>query len=151
LDVVVQDRQFASDMEAMYATDLTNATEVILDSRRKLTSPPGARGGATPRTGGSASRAAAGLLRISNTVGAAISGHRVLEPIEARIMIVTAMGFMIVGTLGALFPRLLAYPLAAGAIWLAGAPLYRGHKLRRAARHESSVPGGKAGAASRDA
>src|SRR5207245_10657453 len=50
--------------------------------------------------GGSAGRVAAGAIRIGNTVGAAVSNRRLLEPVEARIMI--AVGLLLLG-LAALF------------------------------------------------
>jgi cardiolipin synthase len=137
LDVVVEDGQCATLMESMYLDDLTNATEVVLDARQRIQAPPRPSNRVTPQSGGSAGQAAAGLLRISNTVGAAMSDHRVLEPVEARIMIAAAMLLLGVGGLGALFPRLLAYPLAAVAMWIAGALLYRGCSLRRRARRDS--------------
>jgi cardiolipin synthase A/B len=142
LDVVVEDGQCARLMETMYLDDLTNATEVILDGRHQIQAPPRPSDRATPHTGGSASQAAAGLLRISNTVGAAMSDHRVLEPVEARIMIVAAMLLLAVGGLVALFPRLLAYSMAAVAMWIAGALLYRGCSLRRRAKRERIAPKG---------
>jgi cardiolipin synthase A/B len=142
LDVVAEDGQFASLMETMYLDDLTNATEVLLDSRHRIQAPPRPSDRATPHSGGSAGHAAAGLLRISNTVGAAMSDHRVLEPVEARIMIVAAILLLTFGGLVALFPRLLAYPMAAVAMWVAGALLYRGCSLRRRAKRERIGPTG---------
>jgi len=132
LDVVVEDRPFARDMEAMYEDDLRNATEVVLDDRHRLQAQRRPRRRPTAPTGGSGGRAAAGLLRIGNTVGAAITNRRVLEPVEARIMTVAALVLLTVGVVVALFPRLLAYPIAAGAIWVGAALLYRGYRLRRA-------------------
>jgi hypothetical protein len=61
----------------------------------------------------------------------------VLEPVEARIMIVVAVLILAVGSLVALFPRLLAYPVAAVATWIAGALLYRGCRLRRRAKRDA--------------
>ena len=142
LDVVAEDEQFAGLMEAMYLDDLTNATEVVLDSRHRIQAPPRPSDRTRPRTGGSAGHAAAGLLRIGNTVGAAMSDHRVLEPVEARITIVAAMLLLTVGGLAALFPKLLAYPMAAVAMWIAGALLYRGCSLRRRAKRERIAPRG---------
>ena len=136
LDVLVEDDTFARLMEVMYIEDLTNATEVILDERtmvRRLAGQPDppASGG-----GGSAGRAAAGLLRISNTVGAAVTNQRTLEPVETRIMLAVAVALVIVGTLVAIFPRLVAYPIAAVAIWIAGALVYRSYRLRRRAKRD---------------
>ncbi len=132
LDVVVEDESFAGLMEAMYLEDLDNATEVVLDRKRRLRVPPKVGDGAPPAgPGGSAGRAAAGLLRLGNTVGAAMSNHRVLEPVEARIMLVAAVLLLTVGVGVALFPRLLAYPMAAIALWLSAALGYRGLVLWR--------------------
>jgi cardiolipin synthase A/B len=131
LDVLIEDDAFARQMEAMYIEDLTNATEVILDERSRVrqragqSDPPAAGGG------GSAGRAAAGLLRLSNTVGAAVTSKRTLEPVETRIMLVAAIVLVIVGVLVAIFPRLVAYPIAAMATWIAGALFYRSYRLRR--------------------
>ena len=131
LDVIVEDEKFAHHMETMYIEDLANATEIILDERPRRVSRPDrpAAGG-----GGSAGRAAAGLLRISNTVGAAVTNRRTLEPAETRIMLAAAIGLVIVGALVAIFPRLVAYPIAAVATWIAGALFYRSYRLRRKAK-----------------
>jgi cardiolipin synthase len=134
LDVVAEDRAFAKEMEAMYEDDLRNATEVVLDDRNRLQAPGQPRGRPTASADGSGGRAAAGLLRIGSTVGAAITNRRVLEPVEARIMIVAAVILLAVGVVVAFFPKLLAYPMAAGAIWVGVALLYRSYRLKRAAR-----------------
>ena len=134
LDVVAEDRAFAKEMEAMYEDDLQNATEVVLDERNHLQPQSRPRDHASTAAGGSGGRAAAGLLRIGNTVGAAITNRRVLEPVEARIMIVAALVLLAVGVVVAFFPTVLAYPIAAGAIWVGVALLYRGYRLQRAAR-----------------
>jgi cardiolipin synthase len=131
LDVIVDDETFGRGMEEMYAEDLRNATEVLLGRRRadarhaKQPDRP-ASGGA-----GSAGRAAAGLIRIGNTVGAAISNQRTLEPVETSIMLAVAVVLAIIGALAATFPRLVAYPVAAAAVWIAAALVYRSYRLRR--------------------
>ena len=75
-----------------------------------------------------------GPLRIGNTVGAAFTDRRVLEPVEARIMTLVGLLALIVGILVALFPGLLAYPMATLSTWVGGALLYRGYRLWRRAR-----------------
>jgi cardiolipin synthase len=139
LDVVAEDRAFARSMEGMYEDDLRNATEVVLDDRNRLQAQGSPRARPTASTDGSGGRAAAGLLRIGNTVGAAIANRRVLEPVEARIMIVAALVLLAVGVVVAFFPRLLAYPIAAGAIWIGAALLYRGYRLQRASRRARAI------------
>ena len=133
LDVVVEDEEFGRRMEEMYLEDLTNATEVVLDAKHRVRAPgaPTRVRGAISSGTGSAGRATAGVLRIGNSVGAAMSDRRVLEPVETRIM--TTSGLLLLGlaVLFALFPRLLAYPLIAIIVWLAVALLYRGYELKR--------------------
>ena len=131
LDVLVEDEAFARQMEAMYMEDLTNATEIVLDERPAVRRRARRHDGSTARGGASAGRAAAGLLRIGNTVSAAVTNRRRLEPVETRIMLAVAIILVIVGVLIALFPRLIAYPIAAIAIWIAAALFYRTYRLRR--------------------
>jgi cardiolipin synthase len=112
LDVVAADRPFAGLMETMYLEDLTNATEVVLDSRNRIQAPPRTAGRAALGASGSAGRAAAGLLCVGNTVGAAISDHRELGPVEVRIMIA---GAMLLLTFGSELPSLLNEMVGSGA------------------------------------
>jgi cardiolipin synthase len=136
LDVVAEDRPFAELMEAMYLEDLANSTEVILDSHHRVRAPRRADRHAPT---GSAGRAATGLLRIGNTVGAAITDHRVLEPVEGRIMMIAAVLCVLVAAVAVLVPRALAYPVAAVATWVAGALVYHACGQRR--RSKPSQPG----------
>ena len=145
LDAVIEDADFAAKMEQAYLEDLDNSTEIVLDLKRprpRLPRPRMPRGLRRPslRRGpghrpigrpGSASRAAAGALRIGNTIGAAFTDRRVLGPVEARLM--TAGGIMLTGlaVLFALFPRALAYPAAVLAAWGGLALLYRSFRLWR--------------------
>jgi len=131
LDVIVEDDRFAHQMETMYLEDLANATEIILGERPAIRRRARRRDRPVARGGGSAGRAAAGLLRITNTVGAAVTNRRRLEPVETRIMVVVAILLLILGLLVAVFPRLIAYPVAVLAIWFAGALFYRSYRLRR--------------------
>jgi cardiolipin synthase len=133
LDVVIEDEAFAQRMDQMYLNDLENATEVVLDARHKLRAPNEPRHPAKAMTsgGGSAGRAAAGALRISHAVGAAFTNRRVLEPVEARLMLTTGIVLFVLAVLFTAFPRVLAYPLSLFFIWVAIALLYRGYKLHR--------------------
>ncbi|GJL60861.1 MAG: hypothetical protein NPIRA03_37180 [Nitrospirales bacterium] len=133
MDVVIEDEPFARLMEQAYLQDLENATEVVLDAQQKVRAPKQQR---HPHPilssgGGSGGRAAAGALRLANTVGAAFTNRRVLEPREARITVTAGVMLLTLGILFASFPRLLAYPLVLVFTWIAGALLYRGYKLYR--------------------
>jgi len=123
-------------MEEMYVEDLANATEIILDERSRVRRREDEPDPATSGGGGSAGRAAAGLLRIGNTVGAAVIARRTLEPVETRTMLAVSIALLILATLVAVFPRLIAYPFAALAVWIAGALMYRCYRLRRTAQRD---------------
>src|SRR5690606_20911284 len=89
LDAVVEDAGFAEEMERAYLADLENATEIVLPRSRRRGAPrerPGHRGRPAARpSGASAGRAAAGALRIGNTVGAASVDRRGLAPHGATV------------------------------------------------------------------
>lgn len=133
LDVIVEDEPFAKLMEAMFADDLGNATEIVLDARNRVRAPSQAAGRPLlmSRRSSSGGRAVAGAFRIGSAVSAAVTDRRVLEPIEAHIALIA--GTALVGLVGfALwFPRGLAYPVAVVATWPAVALLVRGFTLLR--------------------
>jgi cardiolipin synthase len=125
LDAVIEDESFAREMEAMYEEDLSNSTEIVLNAKRKVRAPHQPRR-PRGRGTGSASRAAAGALRVGNAIGAAFSNRRTIEPVEARLMTTAGVMLLLVAVLFAFFPRALAYPAAVFLGWIALALLYRG-------------------------
>lgn len=132
LDVVVEDEPFAREMEDMYLEDLTNSTEIILDEKQKV-HPIGEphRSKHILTTGrGRVGRAAAGMARIGSTVGAVFTDRRVLEPVEANLMIRSGALLLLLSVLFIFFPQLLAYPLIFFIIWFGATLLYRGYRLR---------------------
>lgn len=133
LDAVIEDEPFAHQMEEMYLRDLDNATEVVLEAKRKLraTHPP--RHPRVPLTsgGGSAGRAAAGAVRIGNAIGAAFTNRRTLEPVEARLAVIAGIILLALALLFAVFPRVLVWPVVVLLAWVAISLLYRGYKLHR--------------------
>jgi cardiolipin synthase len=145
LDVVIEDEAFARLMEEMYLQDLMNATEVVLDVKQKAWAPGAPRHPHPVLTsgGGSGGRAAAGALRIGNAIGAAFTNRRVLEPVEARIMVTTGALLLVLAALFASFPRALVNPLVIVFVWIAIALLYRGYKLRRQGKREKGVLEGR--------
>lgn len=133
LDVVAEDTNFASTMEATYLRDLENATEIVLDERHKLRAPnkpASAQPATTSGGGGSGSRAAAGAIRLGNAVGAAFTNRRVLEPVEARLMVIAGLLLIGLATLAWFFPRALTYPLIVLMLWISLALLYRAYRLK---------------------
>jgi cardiolipin synthase len=89
---------------------------------------------------GSASRAAAGALRIGNTVGAAMSNHRVLGPAEAGIMVVVGAVLLLLIAVGLMWPLVVVVPLALMGLWIAISLLVRAYLLRRRGYHEADRP-----------
>jgi len=131
MDAVVEDERFGRQMEEMYLDDLENATEVVLDQRDRVHVPR--RRFAERHTHGSrlgsGGRAAAGALRLGNVVGAAVSGKRVLEPVEARLMLIGGTLMLLLAALFFKFPKSLSIPTVVVLAWFSLALLYRGFRF----------------------
>ncbi|HVF45177.1 MAG TPA: phospholipase D-like domain-containing protein [Pyrinomonadaceae bacterium] len=140
LDVTVEDEGFAKQMEEMYCHDLENSTEIVLSDRKRVRRADGAkpRGKRRQRTSrkGSATRAAAGVIGVGSTVGAAITNRRVLGPAEARVMFMAAGLLLLLSIVAVKWPRGVTFPLAFIGTWVALALFIRAWKLRRGATGE---------------
>jgi cardiolipin synthase A/B len=140
LDAVIENEPFAQEMEAMYLHDLENATEIVLDSKQKVRAPgepPHRRPTTTSSGGGSVGRAAAGAIRLSNTVGAAFTNRRVIGPVETRIMALSGVLLLAFAILFTFFPEALVYPVIMMLAWMAFALLYKGYRLHRQRKHDA--------------
>lgn len=149
LDAVVEDPGVAAVMEAMYLEDLGNATEIVLERRRRFASMPyhrrqrvryprpGDAAGAEQR--GSASRAAAGALRIGRTVSAVLSEQRVIAPTEARLVGGVALLLLVIAAVVVRWPLVAAVPAALLLLWSALALSAKALGLRRE-RRERGLP-----------
>ena len=137
IDALVEDEGFGREMTEMFLEDLANSSEVVLDTRKKLSRAEKINRPRHRAAGGSGGRAASGALRIGNAVGAAFTNRRVLGPVEARLMFTFGALLLILATIFALFPRVLAYPVVAVFVWIGIALLYRGFKLRRERKRTS--------------
>lgn len=134
LDAMIEDEPFAAQMEAAYLQDLSNATEVVLDVRHRPRPASDLRRAHPPRmraARGSAGRATAGAVRLGNALGAAFTDRRTLEPVEGRIAGSVGALLLAQAALFALFPRLLAYPVALLLGWIGLALLRKAWLLRR--------------------
>jgi cardiolipin synthase len=132
LDVIVEHEPFADQMEQMFIADLANATEVVLERNRvRVPGAPSGRHHTSTSGGSSGGRVAAGAVRVGNTVAAAITNKRVLEPVEANIALVGGCVVAVLSMLAFTFPRGIAYPLGVVGAWLAIALVYRGVVLYR--------------------
>jgi len=122
IDVAVENAGFAALLAAQYERDLEHATEIVLSPRRRHgeavrsseSRPPRPR-----RGGGSSGRAAAGALRIANTVGAALSGRRVLGDTTMGPLLGGTLLLLGTATVALLWPAVIAWPLGVVAAWLA--------------------------------
>jgi cardiolipin synthase len=81
--------------------------------------------------GGSGGRAAAGAIRLGNAIGAAFTNRRVLEPVEAHLMVTAGALLLALAILFCVFPLILVYPLAILFVWIAFALFYKARKLYR--------------------
>ena len=132
LDVALEDARFAGKMEELFLADLENSTELVLSGKRLRSAVPRPRGQRMPRrVRGSAGRAAAGALRVGNTVSAAISERRTLESGDRRMVFLGGLALLAVAVLWAVFPRVLGIPVAVILGWLALSLLWKAWRLRR--------------------
>ncbi|MBI4460739.1 MAG: cardiolipin synthase B [Acidobacteria bacterium] len=144
LDVLVEDEDFGRQMEEAYVEDLSNSTEIVLDKRRRHphpTSKPPARRYRQKRAG-SARRTAVGVIRLSHSLGAALSNRRELGPAEAVIILWGAALLAFLAAIAFFWPRSVAFPLAILCLWTAVSLAVRAFKLRfprrKRGRHSSS-------------
>ncbi|MDF4003482.1 phospholipase D-like domain-containing protein [Luteibacter sp. PPL552] len=122
IDVAIEDAGFAAQLAEQYEADLENATEILLRprSRRHGTERLRSRSPRPPRpkrAGGSSGRAAAGALRLANTVGAAITQHRVLGDTESGPLLAGAAVALVLTTVAIVWPAVIAWPLALVGAW----------------------------------
>jgi cardiolipin synthase len=131
IDIAIEDQAFARLMEAQYEQDLARATEIVLKMprRRRKTGVSAARGS----QGGSSGRAAAGALRLANSIGAAITNRRVLGAAECTPLLVAGIVLFVAAAFAALWPRLVAWPFAMLALWIGTSLVARYVELRRKA------------------
>jgi cardiolipin synthase len=147
LDVAIEDSGFAQLMEKQYELDLADATEIVLTSRNRVRraslTPEQAAGSGAPRgdarraMSGSAGRAAAGAVSVGSALGAALTNRRSLGPAEAGLLLIMACLAVGIGVLAAIWPRVLAWPFAAIAIWVGLAWGGKAYALQRSGRAPS--------------
>lgn len=141
LDVMVEDEGFAREMEEMYLRDLEHATEVVLGPARRVRRPAPPPTASRRERKGSATRAAAGAVRIGNVVSAALTNRRVIEPIESRLLLWMGVLLLAVAVLVFLFPRVFAYPAGAVLAWVALVLIVRAGRSRRRAQEAAAAEG----------
>ncbi|HKS27921.1 MAG TPA: phospholipase D-like domain-containing protein [Pyrinomonadaceae bacterium] len=136
LDVAVEDKRFAEEMEAMFLEDLNHSTEIVLSERKRVRAtnhpePPRTRRRSRRFRRGSAGRAAIGALGLGSAVSAAITNRRILGPAEARVMVVASVLLVVLSVVAVMWPRVVTIPLAVIGVWTAAALLIRSYRLHR--------------------
>ncbi len=138
LDVVVEDKRFAEGMEELYLQDLENATEVVLNEKRRVAETERRyRLGRRKRLAkGSSGRMAAGAVSIGSAVKAAIANRRLLGPAEARSLGSVACLMLLLFVVAVMWPHVIAVPVAVFCLWLAISLAIRAFKLHRQGKRE---------------
>lgn len=142
LDVAIEDTSFSEQMATQYEADLAHSIEIVLTRRNRVRRAPmadGARAQARQRVSrrapsGSVGRAAAGAFSVGSALGAALTDRRMLGPAEAGLLFLMSAVAGIIGVVGALWPRVLAWPVAFVALWSGLAWVAKGVALRRGRR-----------------
>ncbi len=134
LDIAVEDLQFAQRMEQQYESDLANSTEIILGERCRIRLQQPRNRKIYKQQGGSSGRAAAGALRLANSMGAAITNRRVLGTAESVSLGGGGLLLAATGTIAVIWPKLIAWPLAGLSFWFAAVLLARYFSARRRTR-----------------
>lgn len=141
LDVAIEDTHFAAAMAKQFEADLCRATEIVLTARNRvrpsetaeatLTQTAATRPPVRRAMSGSASRAAAGAVSVGSALGAAFTNRRSLGPAEAGLLFMMATVVVTIGVISAIWPRVLAWPLAFIFLWLGVGWALKGIALRR--------------------
>ncbi len=135
IDVAIEDTDFAARLAAQYEDDLGHATEIVLAPRRRRRGEQvrscQARSVRPRDMGGSSSRAAAGALRLANTVGAALTDRRVLGDTSVSPLWMGTAALTALAALAIKWPALIGWPLGILAAWFALNLGVRAWQLRR--------------------
>ncbi|HEV2680573.1 MAG TPA: cardiolipin synthase B, partial [Rhodanobacter sp.] len=130
-------------LAAQYERDLGNATEIVLAPRRhgsrervrsSETRPPRVRHGS-----GSSGRAAAGALRIANSVGAALTNRRVLNDSSSGPLFIGTLALIALAVIAILWPAWIGWPFGVLAGWFALNLGIRAWRVRRRRRELREV------------
>jgi cardiolipin synthase len=142
LDVVVENGAFGRDMEAMFLDDLGNATEIVLHRWARVRPAEPVRRARRRGAGGSTTRVAAGALRVGNALGSVLAARRIHGPAERWLMAEGGLLLAVLAAGGFVWPRLLAWPLAAFGLWLGLALIARAAHRRASSSPAADRPAG---------
>jgi phosphatidylserine/phosphatidylglycerophosphate/cardiolipin synthase-like enzyme len=123
LDVAIEDESVAKTMQQHFEEDLSRSTEIVMrtapaaatSSRRDRARP---FDGATRPPRGSR-RIVRTVTGVGRSIGAAVTGNRPLEAFEVVPLVTVASLLVVIAIVAFVAPFLIAWPLAAIAIWIA--------------------------------
>ena len=109
----------AAQNDADGPTDISDAVPPVANGSPPPPKTTARVGPPYPRArGGSSGRAAAGALRLANSVGAAIANRRVLGRTESGPLLIAGLFLLTCAVIGVCWPALVAWPLAALLAWI---------------------------------
>jgi phosphatidylserine/phosphatidylglycerophosphate/cardiolipin synthase-like enzyme len=141
LDVIVDHAGIAAEMEEIFDRDLRNATEIVITKGNTVRlsaarAPRSRRRTELPRrrlaraASGSANRVIKDVALAGSAFRSAVSGYRVLGPLEAWSLLTVAVMALAVAVAGFLWPKAIAYPAAVAAAIAAVAMTARAIRAR---------------------
>jgi cardiolipin synthase len=123
LDVAIEDQGVARTFEGHFQEDMALSTEIILTTYRTRQARSAVGGGVLNASSGLRHRVSRRVVRAvtgaSHSIGAAVTGNRLLEDFEAVPLATAALVLTVIATLGFFAPHVLAWPVAALAAWMA--------------------------------
>jgi cardiolipin synthase len=133
LDVAIEDATVAQTLEAHYEEDLAHATEIVQAgvSRRPFAHRDSHRRGRARRTARKALRTVTG---VGHSIGAAVLGSRNLEEWESTPLLFVGGVLAALAAVSLWKPRVVAWPLAVIAAWIAFSFLTEAIRLLRIRR-----------------
>jgi cardiolipin synthase len=135
LDVAIEDQAFAARMAEQFERDLACSTEIVLTSRHRIRRSEPRPQGARRSRSGSAGRAAAGAISVGSVLGAALTNRRPLGTSEVGLLTKMALVAIGLSVVGALWPQVLAWPVAAIAAWIGLSWMSKAWTLKRGGDH----------------
>jgi cardiolipin synthase len=132
IDVAMQHVGLAREMEEMFLADLENATEIVIDIKRRVVPEPNAapRGERAKAASRGASGRAIGAVRFAHAVGSVVRLRRSIGFAQSSLM-ATFAGILLAGAaIAALWPRVVALPLSLAMAWSGATLMLRAVRLR---------------------
>jgi len=149
LDLAIEDRTLAAEMETRFLQDIDNATEVVLSGahKRPALAKPRQQGPRLPlrqHAAASAAAAARQAARLGDVLDTAIRGTRNVEDSEASAFASIAVVLLLLAAAVLWFPYLAALPLALLLLLVGGSVLLRAWprlwRRRRTSRSHARPP-----------